>query len=158
MEGYFVDETKTENCSSCGQKISSNDRFCNSCGSAINEIELETQPKKEPVQVETISSGDVVVQRTAEGLQQKLIKIEKKVLGRNALVLVIFATVFFVIPCFAANMAGFAFALASTIVGIVALKKQQQRTLAIISIVISTVFSILSVLARTWWDLGYVYL
>lgn len=151
-----MNETKTESCSSCGHKISSDDQFCNNCGSAINEIELETQPKKEPVQVETISSGDVVVQRTADGVQQKLIKIEKKVLGRNALVLVIFATVFFVIPCFGANIGGFAFALASIIVGIAALKKQQQRTLAIISIIISTVFSILSILARTWWDMGYI--
>jgi len=153
-----MNETKTESCSSCGHKISSDDQFCNNCGSAINEIELETQPKKAPVQVETISSGDVVVQRTADGVQQKIIKIEKKVLGRNALILTIIATIFFVIPCFGANMGGFVFALASTIVGSIALKKQQQRTLAIICIVINTVFSILSVLARTWWDLGYVYL
>lgn len=150
-----MDETKTENCSSCGHKISSDNRFCNSCGSAIKEIELEAQPKKEPLQVKTISSGDVVVQRTTVGLQQEIIKVDKKVFGRNAIILTIVATGFFVIPCFYANLGGYAFALAGTIVAIIALKKQQQYALAIISIVICVLFSILSILARTIWDLGY---
>lgn len=150
-----MDETKTENCSSCGHKISGDDQFCNNCGSPLKEIEIEDQPKKELEQTRVVSSSDVVVQRTEAGLQQKVIKAKKKVLGRNAIILTAFATSFFVVPCFYANIGGYPFALAAIIVGIIALTKDQQKVLAIISIVLSILFIILSVLARAVWDMGY---
>lgn len=149
-----MDETKTEFCLSCGHKISGEDQFCNSCGSPLKEIELEEQPKEELVQTKVISSSDVVVQRTDVGLQQKVIKVKKKVLGRNAIILTAFATSFFVVPCYYVNIGGYPFALAAIIVGIIALVKNQQKYLAIISIVLSILFIILSILARTVWDLG----
>lgn len=155
MEGAFMDETKTEFCLSCGHKISGDDQFCNNCGSPLKEIKLEEQPKEELVQTKVISSNDVVVQRTDAGLQQKVIKVKKKVLGRNAIILTAFATSFFVVPCYFANIVGYPFALAAIIVGIIALTKDQQKTLAIISIVLSILFIILSVLARTVWDMGW---
>ena len=151
-----MEETKTEFCLSCGNKIGSDDRFCNNCGTPIKDIELDEQPIKEQAEPKIVASTDLVIQKTDADSQPKIVKTEKKVLGRNAIILTAFATSFFVVPCFYVNLIGYPFALAAIIVGIVSLTKRQQKVLAIVSICLSAVFIIFSILARAVFDMGYI--
>ncbi|NPE07335.1 MAG: zinc ribbon domain-containing protein [Asgard group archaeon] len=152
-----MDETKTGFCSSCGHEVKIEDQFCNNCGIAVKEIEIEDQPKKEPELLKLASSNDVVVQRTTTRLQQETIRSKKRIiLGIIGFIFTIIATITFVIPCFYVNLFGYGFALISTIICVVALIKDKQVILPIICILINTTFSILSVLARTVWDMGYI--
>ena len=80
-------------------------KICNNCGNAVTEIKIEERPKKEPVELEEISSETVVVQKTEAEQQEKLLRVKKEVLGRNAIILTVVVTGFFVVPCMFANFA-----------------------------------------------------